>query len=72
MGNLFCFYLLIFIVTFHEQLRDPNDNEHVLSVELTRHFYSRELSGEKMVSFTAEINEAKKALGNLGVGVHWG
>lgn len=37
-------------------------------LRLSRHFCSRELSGEKIVSFPAEINEAKKALGNLGVG----
>lgn len=53
---------------FHEQIRDqrPITMSMFSLLRLTRHFCSRELSWERIVSFPTEMNEAKKALSNLG------
>lgn len=71
-GSLFCFYFLIFITTFHEQLketRNPNDSMHVPSFEAVQSLFRQDWDflGKKMVSFPPEINEAKKF-----VGKRWG
>ena len=69
-GSFFCFYFLIFIATFHAQLketRDPNDSVHVPSLKAVQSLFhqNRDLLGEKMVLFPPEVNEAKKVVGKL-------